>query len=148
MKLKSIAAVAAILACHTVSAAKIDCSEVYKASATCERVACDEKYQSFIGTWSGPFQAYSQELSTQKKSVYRGFQNTITYSEADCLKNVDNGDVFIVGRRTDAYAPIENLPAKTETGLLITGKKKDGSPFLRTVDSNVLFFENGTKVAE
>ena len=38
----------------------------------------------------------------------------------------------------DTYPAFQNLPAKEERGLLVTGRKTDGSPFLRTIDS-----ENG-----
>lgn len=114
----------------------VDCSEAYGgARTTCERTTCDEKYKTFIGTWSGPFESYERQLSTETQSVFRPFTNVVTYSEKDCLRNLANGDVFIVGRRVDTYSAFRNLPAKEERGLLITGLKSDGSPFLRTIDS-------------
>jgi hypothetical protein len=113
----------------------VDCSEAYGGqSATCEQVACDERYLSFIGKWEGDFASYVREKSTDEKNVYRPFHNVVTYSESDCLKNKDTGDTFILGRRTDQYPVFEDLPAATKTGLLITDKKADGSSFLRTVD--------------
>jgi hypothetical protein len=113
---------------------QIDCSEAYsKTKAVCIRVTCDEKYKTFIGTWNGPFESYSRELSTEEKEVFRPFDNTVTYSESDCWQSVENGDTFIIGRRIDEYPAFSTLPAKKETGLLITGKHADGSPFLRTV---------------
>lgn len=118
---------------------EIDCAEAYGGKSNrCIRIACDEKYQSFLGKWSGPFSTYVQELSKEKKEVFRPFYNVVSYSEADCLKNISNGDAFIIGRRTDNYPAFKNLSAKIEHGLLITGKRSNGSPFLRTVDENGL----------
>lgn len=118
--------------------ASIDCSEAYGKAAQCEQVACNDKYKSFIGKWTGPFQSYSQELSTQATPVFRPYQNEVTYSETDCLKNIANGDTFIIGRKTDTYSAFQGLPYKESKGMLITGRKVDGSPFLKTFDS-----ENG-----
>lgn len=127
----------------------IDCSEAYGKPAQCEQTACNEKYKTFIGKWSGPFQSYSQELSTQTTTVFRPFQNEVTYDEADCLKNISNGDTFIIGRRTDTYPAYQGLPAKTSKGMLITGRKSDGSPFLKTSDEDgfneyKLVYQNNT----
>jgi hypothetical protein len=118
--------------------ANIDCSEAYGKAAKCEQVTCSDKYKTFIGKWTGPFQSYSQELSTQEKPVFRPYQNEVTYSENDCLKNIANGDTFIIGRKTDTYTAFQGLPVKESKGMLITGRKVDGSPFLKTFDS-----ENG-----
>lgn len=115
---------------------RVDCSEAYKARATCEQVTCSEKFRSFIGTWTGPFESYSEELSTTSQSVYRPIQNTVTYEERDCLRNLRNGDVFIIGRRTDFYPAFQYLPPKTEKGLLITGRRSNGSPFLKTIGTD------------
>jgi hypothetical protein len=52
------------------------------------------------------------------------------------LKNVSNDEVFIVGRRVDSYPAFGQLPAETKTGLLVTGRRADGVPFLRTVDED------------
>lgn len=112
----------------------VDCSEAYGKPAQCERTSCNEKYKTFIGKWSGPFQSYSQELSTQSNTVFRPFQNEVTYTESDCLKNISNGDTFIIGRRTDVYPAFQGLPSKVSKGMLITGRKADGSPFLKTSD--------------
>lgn len=113
----------------------IDCSEAYGGTkATCIRVVCDEKYQSFLGTWSGPFQAYVRETS-----AFRPYQNVVTYSEVDCLQNTETGDKFIIGRRTDNFPAFNGLAAKIEKALLITGKRKDGTPFLRTIDDEGTF---------
>jgi hypothetical protein len=118
-------------------AAPLDCSEAYgKKDVLCERIICDAKYAAFVGKWTGPFSAYVRELSGKGPGVYRPFQNTVTYSESDCLRRIDNGDVFIIGRRTDSYPAFKKLPAKVIKGLLITGKRADGTPFLRTVDED------------
>jgi hypothetical protein len=135
------AAVRGILGLFTVlllapvgNATPINCSNAYGGKeAICERVACDEKYLSFLGTWSGPFESYIRELST-----FRPYHNTITYAENDCLKNIYTGETFIIGRRTDFYPAFQDLAQKEMSGLMITGKKEDGTPFLRTVDE-----ENG-----
>lgn len=119
-----------------VKAGEIDCSEAYGAPVKCEQIACDAKYLSFLGKWTGPFSAYVRELSKQGSNVFRPFQNTIIYSSSDCLKRLDSGDTFIIGRRTDVYPAFKQLPGKTASGLLITGKKSDGTPFLRTIDED------------
>lgn len=120
-------------------ATTIDCSEAYAANPKktyqCEVVQCDEKQKTFLGKWSGPFQAYSQELSTPEKNVYRPYSNEVTYSEKDCLKNAVNGETFIIGRKTDTFTAFQGLPAQTKTGLIITGQR-GGNPFLRTIDEN------------
>lgn len=117
----------------------VDCSEAYGgAKSKCLVVPCDAKYSSFIGTWSGPFSSYVKELSTEKVAVSRPFQNEVTYSENDCLKNIENDDSFIIGRRIDVYPSFANLPTKTVKGLLITGKKANGLPFLRTAEGNAI----------
>lgn len=119
-------------------ATTVDCSEAYgnpKKSQKCEIVACNEKQKTYLGTWTGPFHAYSQELSSAEKNVYRPYDNQITYSEKDCLKNVESDDTFIIGRKTDTYPAYQNLPAKISKGLLIQGRR-GGYPFLRTIDEN------------
>lgn len=55
-------------------------------------------------------------------------------TEKDCLRNLANGAVFIIGRRVDTFPSFQYLPAKEERGLLITGRKSDGSLFMRTID--------------
>jgi len=119
--------------------AQVDCSEAYGGKpAKCERISCDEKYKTFLGTWSGDFNSYVRELSKGSDSVFRPFKNTVRYSESDCLKNIDNNDIFIIGRREDSYPEFKSLKAETKSGLLITGKTSAGVPFLKTFDS-----ENG-----
>jgi hypothetical protein len=113
--------------------AAVDCSADYGQPSTCEKIACGEIYSEFVGTWSGQFYAYEREKSKGGKPVYRPYRNTISYSQDECLKNSTTGDSFIVGHQTDEYPAFEDLPAKTTTGLLITGKKADGTSFLRTV---------------
>jgi hypothetical protein len=106
----------------------VDCSEAYGGeSASCRIVACDERFQEMLGVWSGPFAAYDRATGG-----FVGYENTVSYTQDDCLERVDNGDRFIIGRRTDTYAD------KTLTGLLVTGERRDGSPFLRTVDGDGL----------
>lgn len=113
-------------------AVQTDCSEAYKSGAAkCEQIKCDEKYQSFLGTWTGPMEILSD---FNEPPTYRKYQNTVTYSDADCLKNIDNGDTFIIGRQTDSFPASNGLNAKIEHKLLITGKDSKGIPFLRTVD--------------
>ncbi len=113
----------------------VDCSAVYGKPASCEQVPCGPIYSTFLGTWSGQFWAYERKKSTQADAVYRPYRNTVAYSEGDCLKNGQNGEVFIVGHQTDDYAAFQDLPAKTDKGLLVTGRKADGTPFLRTIGS-------------
>jgi hypothetical protein len=114
----------------------VDCSDAYGGkTAQCVRVPCDAKYQTFLGKWTGPFHAYVRELSKGGKTVFRPYQNTTEYSAADCLKNTEAGETFIVGHMTDAYPEFSGLPAHTEHSLLITGTASDGKPFLRIVDA-------------
>lgn len=115
-----------------------DCSEAYGQPATCKITGCNNRHKNFIGTWRGPFLSYSRELSTATNVVFRPFDNTVTYSEKDCLENIENHDIFIIGRRIDVYPEFKGLSAKKVSGLLITGKRNDGTLFLRTVDQ-----ENG-----
>jgi hypothetical protein len=119
----------------TLSAKDVDCTEAYSTPSQCEIVACLPKYKEFIGNWSGPFLAYDRELSTEEKTIFRPFQNKVSYSESDCLKNKENGDVFIIGRRVDQYPAFMDAPEKKVRGLLITGRTKEGTPFLRTIDN-------------
>jgi hypothetical protein len=112
-----------------------DCSEAYNGKPSqCVRVACEVKYQSFLGTWKGPFHAYVRELSKDGKTVFRPYENTTTYAAADCLKNPDANETFIIGHMTDTYPEFSGLVGHTERSLLITGTASDGSPFLRIVD--------------
>lgn len=113
--------------------AAVDCSAEYGQASSCEKIPCGAVYGEFIGTWSGQFYAYEREKSKGDKPVYRPYRNTISYSQDDCLKNATTGESFIVGHQTDEYPVFEDLPAKTTSGLLITGKKADGTSFLRTV---------------
>jgi hypothetical protein len=118
-----------------VSAQAVDCSDAYSGKpAQCVRVACDAKYQIFLGTWKGPFHAYVRELSKDGKTVFRPYESTTAYAAADCLKNPDAGETFIVGHMTDIYPEFSGLAGHTEHSLLITGTSSDGSAFLRIVD--------------
>ncbi|MGE3757054.1 MAG: hypothetical protein AB7H97_04820 [Pseudobdellovibrionaceae bacterium] len=143
----------------TTYAQEIDCSEAYGGkSSKCEKISCDEKYSEFIGTWEGPFLSFADDLSLYDKKpddgiaveeihVFRPYFNSITYSPNDCLKNLENGDTFIIGRRTDLYpeftsinfntGKLETLKERKKLALLVTGKKddKDKTPFLRTIDN-------------
>lgn len=122
------------------SALEKDCSEAYGGrAATCIQIVCDAKYETFIGTWSGPFLSYVRELSSDTKIVHRPYNNSISYSKNDCLQNVDSGDTFIIGRRVDQYPEFNGLPEEMKTGLLITGKNSMGKPFLRTSDGEGVF---------
>jgi hypothetical protein len=117
------------------SAQAVDCSDAYGGKAAqCVRVPSDSKYQTFLGTRKGPFHAYVRELSKDGKSVFRPYDNMTVYAAADCLKNVDAGETFIVGHMTDIYPEFSGLAGHTEHSLLITGTSTDGSPFLRIVD--------------
>lgn len=80
----------------------VDCSDAYGGKATlCVRVPCDAKYQTFLGTWKGPFHAYVRELSKDGKTVFRPYENTTVYAGSDCLKNSEAGETFIIGHMTD-----------------------------------------------
>jgi hypothetical protein len=123
------AAAAAAAAAETV-----DCSDIYGKAAQCVRLPCDAKYQTFLGTWKGPFHAYVRELSKDGKTVFRPYDNTTTYKAEDCLKSMDTGETFIVGHMSDTYPEFSGLPAHSDHSLLITGTSSDGGPFLRIVD--------------
>lgn len=130
MILKSLATL--IFSSNAFTAVVVDCSEAYLSPNTkCEQIRCDEKYQSFLGTWSGPME---ELVDFGPNPFYRPYQNVISYSAADCLRNFDTGETFIIGRQTDTYPASQGKDAKVENKLLITGKDKDGSPFLRTVN--------------
>jgi hypothetical protein len=118
-----------------VSAQTVDCSDAYGGKPTqCARVACEAKYQSFLGTWKGPFHAYVRELSKDGKTVFRPYENTTAYSAADCLKNADANETLMIGHMTDVYPEFSGLTGHAEHSLLITGTAADGSPFLRIID--------------
>jgi hypothetical protein len=118
-----------------VRAQAMNCSDAYGGKpAQCIRVACDAKYQTFLGTWKGPFHAYVKELSKDGKPVFRPYENTTVHAAADCLKNPAAGEIFIIGHMTDVYPAFSGLAGHTEHSLLITGTSSDGSPFLRVVD--------------
>jgi hypothetical protein len=118
-----------------VRAQQIDCSEAYNGKPSqCIRVACDARYQSFLGVWKGPFHAYVKELSKNGNAVFRPYDNRTEYVASECLKNTDAGETFIIGRMTDTYPEFSGLAGHTEHSLLITGAAPDGSPFLRIVD--------------
>jgi hypothetical protein len=112
----------------------VDCSDAYGKAAQCARVPCDAKYQTFLGTWKGPFHAYVRDLSKDGKPVFRPYENTTVYTAADCLKNPETGETLIVGHMTDTYAEFSGLAGHSDHSLLITGTSSDGSPFLRIVD--------------
>jgi len=114
----------------------VDCSSAYQDLAepvSCKVIVCDKKYESFLGTWEGPFEAYDQ-----KANLYRPLRNQVKYSEDECLENIEAdhagyGDTFIIGRKIDIYPPFKELKGKTDISLLVTGKHKNGEPFLRTI---------------
>jgi hypothetical protein len=118
-----------------VKAQAVNCSDAYGGKpAQCIRVACDAKYQTFLGTWKGPFHAYVKELSKDGKPVFRPYDNTTVYKAEDCLTNSDTGETFVIGHMSDTYPAFSGLPAHSDHSLLITGSSSDGSPFLRIVD--------------
>ncbi len=123
---------------------QVDCSSAYydlSGRVTCEVVQCSKDYQTFLGSWEGPFTTVDK--ATGQKRTYR---NQVTYSADDCLKNVEKthagfGDTFIIGRQTDIFPTLvvdgkEVAPDKIELGLLITGRNSAGQPFLRTVNGS------------
>jgi hypothetical protein len=113
----------------------VDCSNAYGGKPTqCVRLPCDAKYQTFLGTWKGPFHAYVRELSKDGKTAFRPYENTTVYGTEDCLKTSDGSETLIIGHMTDTYSEFSGLPGHTEHSLLITGSSSDGSPFLRIVD--------------
>ncbi|MEO7042044.1 MAG: hypothetical protein ABI035_07280 [Gemmatimonadaceae bacterium] len=101
----------------------------------CVAIECDSRLLAFVGTWKGEFQAYAQELSKNGKSVFRPYENSVTYSKSDCMSEVDSHDEFIVGHFDDVYPAFEGLPAKTENQLLIMGFHTDGSSMMTMVTS-------------
>lgn len=120
----------------TVPTVSRNCSADYGGKpATCVSVACDAKFESFLGTWRGKFHAYVRKQSTPGHPVFRPYDESVAYDAADCLRNAANGDVFIVGHETDHYPQFGTLPAKVEHNLLITGRHANGTPYLRTVGS-------------
>ena len=106
-------------------------------SIECEVIPCIDEYNSFVGVWEGPFQGYDKE--TKKM---RPYNNVIIY-DSICYRNIENNDIFIVGKRTDTYPAFENQPQKTVCGIIITGMKggDKNKPFLKTIDN-----ENGVIV--
>jgi hypothetical protein len=119
-----------------VKAQDVDCSEAYNGQpAKCIHIPCDGWFKEMLGTWKGPFQAYSRELSKNGQTVMRPYQNVINYAETDCMKNSVSGETFILGRATDTYSEFSGLPANTEHGLLVMGAQADGTRFFRTINS-------------
>ncbi len=111
-----------------------DCRAVYGGrDGSCERIPCNTRYRSFLGTWSGRFWSYVRSRSTDTKSVYRPYHEVVVYTAADCLRNIASGDTLIVGHQTDSYPAYEGLPGKVATSLLITGERSDGAPLLRVM---------------
>lgn len=109
-----------------------DCRAVYGRRAdSCKHIPCITQYRSFLGTWSGRFWSYVRSRSTDTKNFYRPYQETVVYTAADCLRNVATGDTLIVGRQTDSYPAYDGLPGKVAASLLITGERRNGTPFLR-----------------
>ncbi len=122
----------------TVGAMALACSRA-SVAASSQNVAdatvpCGALYQPFLGTWSGRFWAYVRAESTSSKTVYRPYDETVIYTNDGCRRNTQTGDTFVVGNETDRYPAFGRLPAKTSHGLLITGRRADGTPFLRTAD--------------
>lgn len=99
------------------------------AQEACVPVACSKKFLAFLGTWEGDFETYDQALGG-----FRPYHNQVTYVAKECLKSARTGDEFIIGRKTDRYPTFKNLAAKISYGLMITGKRADGTPFLATID--------------
>lgn len=119
----------------------VDCSAAYYESTRkvqCQVTTCSAEFQTFLGSWEGPFVVNDPGTGSE-----RDYRNQVTYSEDDCLKNIDSshpgrGDEFIIGRQTDIFPKIvvngKTLEDKIEFGLLITGKTADGTRFLRTIN--------------
>ena len=55
------------------------------------------------------------------------------YAAADCLKNADSGETFIIGHMSDAYPEFSAFPAIRIIACSLR-VLPDGSPFLRIVD--------------
>lgn len=141
-------------AAFSTGAPSINCSAAYGGQAsTCERIPCGPLYRPFIGTWSGQFHSYVRRLSSSVDRVYRPYHSVITYSKKSCLKNTGTGETLIIGRETNSYPAYKNLPAEVSTGLLITGRKTDGTLFLRTVsgkqvnDWSLAYMDTSLKLA-
>lgn len=111
-----------------------DCSAAYTGTqASCLHVRCTAKYAKFLGTWKGEFHAYVRKQSSPGHAVFRLYYESVVYAADDCLRNLANGDTFIVGHEIDRYPAFGTLPSKVEKNLLITGRHADGTPYLRTV---------------
>jgi hypothetical protein len=158
MKIDSIIAILFLLSAQSSFAGEVDCSEAYGKPAKCEKIACDEKYREFIGRWEGPFLSFDDKLSLYDQNpndgvaveeihVFRPYFNSVTYSPKDCLRNIGNSETFIIGRRIDTYPDFSSINFNTgkleftkgyakPMALLVTGKKSDGTPFLRTADTD------------
>jgi hypothetical protein len=126
----------ALVAPGLVKAQDVDCSEAYNGQpAKCVHIPCDGWLKEMLGTWKGPFQLYSRELSKGGQTVLRPYQNTTIYLETECMKNSASGETFIIGRATDIYPEFSGLPAVTEHSLLIMGEQPDGARFFHTINS-------------
>lgn len=102
--------------------------------AICKRVPCNPVWRGFAGTWVGRFMAYVRRQSTPATPVFRPYHDAVTYAPHSCLKNAATGDTFVVGHRIDRYPAFDGLPAKVDKGLLVMGRKADGTRFMRTID--------------
>jgi hypothetical protein len=118
---------------RTAPGQSVDCSDAYGGrSATCRPVPCDGPYAELPGRWRGQFKAYVREKSAPGKPVFRPYQDEVRYQ--GCLINSDNGEFLAVGHRHDTYPASQGLPAREESGLIITGHRADGTPFFRAVN--------------
>lgn len=132
----------------------VDCSDAYGGhAATCERIPCNARFRTFLGTWSGRFWAYVRSRSTDTHGVYRPYREAVVYAAADCLRNAETGDILIVGHQALDYPPYEGLPGKAAKNLLVTGETSDGTPFLRvtmrhhTYDYTLAYKNEAAKLA-
>lgn len=144
----------AILAASVLSAqAAGPAADADGTSADTIKIACSDEERPFLGTWSGRFWSYVRDESTNGNSVYRPYDETVVYNEAGCRRDAQTGDTFIAGNETDRYPAFGTLPAKTSHSLLITGRKADGTPFLRTAgddgtyDYSLVYRNDSAKLA-
>jgi hypothetical protein len=133
---------------HTAHAS-VDCSAAYGGKNTsCVRVKCNKEYSSFLGTWKGTFHSYVRKQSSHGNPVYRPYQEVISYTKSNCMKNAQSGETFIIGLETSRYSKFHGLEATVKKDRLVFGKDADGTAFLRRVGNKgtynyTLAYKNG-----
>lgn len=140
---------------------KFACEKLYGDASICESIKCEKPYSDWIGTWEGPFVSSIELPDTQAEvekmvpfldklkkyfpnsfggenpksqfpQMFRPYNNKVTYSENNCVRNIRNGDEFIFAEQEDSYPEFQMLRAETKKGLLVTGKNSNKAAFLKT----------------